>query len=190
MTLEDIMKTIKEDSRNEAYTKKGISPILQINETAEILIIGQAPGKKTEEAGIPFNDRSGENLIKWMGIDKKTFYSDKIAIMPMDFYYPGKAKTGDLPPRSFIAKEYHCQLLALMSHIKLIMLIGNYAIKYYLKDDRKKNLTETVRSYQEYLPEYFPLIHPSPLNFRWHIRNPWFESEVLPELQKRIREIV
>ena len=190
MTLEDIMKTIKEDSRNEAYTKKGISPILQINETAEILIIGQAPGKKTEEAGIPFNDRSGENLMKWMGIDKKTFYSDKIAIMPMDFYYPGKDKTGDLPPRKFIAEEYHPEILKLMPNIRLTILIGQYATKYYLGSKAQENLTETVRAFHDYLPEYFPIVHPSPLNFRWQAKNPWFEKEVVPILQKQIREIL
>ena len=105
--FDKIIRRLKEDSRNKSYTERGIPPIFQVSPKAQILIIGQAPGKKVEESLIPFNDKSGEKLVQWMGIDRDTFYSEKIAILPMDFYYPGKGKTGDLPPRSFIAKEYH-----------------------------------------------------------------------------------
>ena len=125
-----------------------------------------------------------------MGIDKELFYSKRIAIMPMDFYYPGKGKTGDLPPRRFIAEEYHPEILAMMPEVRLTILIGKYSVDYYLKKRAKKNLTETVRCYQEYLPEYFPIVHPSPLNFRWQAKNPWFESEVVPELRKRVADIL
>ena len=124
------------------------------------------------------------------GVDEATFYSKKIAIMPMDFYFPGKGKTGDLPPRKFIAEEYHEKLLALMPNVKLIILIGEYAIKYYLKDTKKENLTETVRCFQEYLPKYFPIVHPSPLNFRWQAKNPWFLKDVVPVLRKKVSEIL
>ena len=187
--FDKIIKKLKEDSRNKSYTERGIPPIFQVSPKAQILIIGQAPGKKVEESLIPFNDKSGEKLVQWMGIDRDTFYSEKIAILPMDFYYPGKGKTGDLPPRSFIAKEYHKDILDLMPDIKLTILIGSYSMKYYLGKGMKENLTETVRSYKEYLPKYFPIVHPSPLNFRWQKANPWFEGEVVPVLRDMVGKI-
>ena len=188
--FDKIIKKLKEDSRNKSYTDRGIPPIFQVSPKAQILIIGQAPGKKVEESLIPFNDKSGEKLVQWMGIDRDTFYSEKIAILPMDFYYPGKGQTGDLPPRSFIAKEYHKDILDLMPDIKLTILIGSYSMKYYLGKGMKENLTETVRSYKEYLPKYFPIVHPSPLNFRWQKANPWFEGEVVPVLRDKVHKIL
>ncbi|MBK5896938.1 uracil-DNA glycosylase family protein [Catonella massiliensis] len=188
--FDKIIKKLKEDSRNKSYTDRGIPPIFQVSPKAQILIIGQAPGKKVEESLIPFNDKSGEKLVQWMGIDRDTFYSEKIAILPMDFYYPGKGKTGDLPPRSFIAKEYHKDILDLMPDLKLTILIGSYSMKYYLGKGMKENLTETVRSYKEYLPKYFPIVHPSPLNFRWQKANPWFEGEVVPVLRDKVHKIL
>ena len=188
--FDKIIKRLKEDSRNKSYTERGIPPIFQVSPKAQILIIGQAPGKKVEESLIPFNDKSGEKLVQWMGVDRDTFYSEKIAILPMDFYYPGKGKTGDLPPRSFIAKEYHKDILELMPDIKLTILIGSYSMKYYLGKGMKENLTETVRSYKEYLPKYFPIVHPSPLNFRWQKANPWFEGEVVPVLKDMVGKIL
>ena len=188
--FDKIIKKLKEDSRNKSYTERGIPPIFQVSPKAQILIIGQAPGKKVEESLIPFNDKSGEKLVQCIGIDRDTFYSEKIAILPMDFYYPGKGKTGDLPPRSFIAKEYHKDILDLMPDIKLTILIGSYSMKYYLGKSMKENLTETVRSYKEYLPKYFPIVHPSPLNFRWQKANPWFEGEVVPVLRDKVHKIL
>ena len=190
MTIERIVEKLKQDERNKAYTEKGIPPIFQISGQARLLIIGQAPGKKVEESRVPFQDKSGEKLMAWLGIDKDVFYSPAVAIMPMDFYYPGKGKSGDLPPRPFIAQEYHQLLLRQMPQIKLTLLIGKYSMEYYLKDRAQRNLTETVRRYRDYLPEYFPIVHPSPLNFRWQAKNPWFEQEVVPELQKMARAIV
>lgn len=190
MTIHEIEEQLKADPRNAEYTKSDVPPIFQINSEAKILIIGQAPGRKVEESKIPFNDKSGEKLMDWMGIDRDTFYSSQIAIMPMDFYYPGKGKTGDLPPRKFIAEEYHPQILEAMPDIKMTILIGKYSIDYYLKGRAKKNLTETVRSYKEYLPEYFPIVHPSPLNFRWQAKNPWFEETVVPKLREKVAGIL
>lgn len=190
MSLNDIISQIENDSRNYEYTKRNIPPILQVNSKAKVLIIGQAPGKKVEESLIPFNDKSGDTLISWMGIDRDTFYSDKIAILPMDFYYPGKGKTGDLPPRKFIANEYHESILNELKNIKLTILIGKYSMDYYLKGQMKKNLTETVRCFDEYLPRYFPIVHPSPLNFRWQAKNPWFIENVVPVLQKTVKNIL
>ena len=190
MSLNDIISQIENDSRNYEYTKRNIPPILQVNSKAKVLIIGQAPGKKAEESLIPFNDKSGDTLISWMGIDRDTFYSDKIAILPMDFYYPGKGKTGDLPPRKFIANEYHESILNELKNIELTILIGKYSMDYYLKGQMKKNLTETVRCFDEYLPRYFPIVHPSPLNFRWQAKNPWFVQDVVPMLKKTVNKIL
>lgn len=190
MSISNIVEKIKSDERNAEYTERGIPPIFQLNAGAKILIIGQAPGRKVEESKIPFDDKSGEKLITWMGIDRETFYSDKIAILPMDFYYPGKGKTGDLPPRKFIAEEYHRDLLAELGDVQMTILIGKYAMDYYLKGDMKRNLTETVRCFAEYLPNYFPIVHPSPLNFRWQAKNPWFMEEVVPVLEKKVADIL
>ena len=188
--FDEITEKLRQDPRNASYTKRGVGPIYQLSDKAEILIIGQAPGRKVEESGVPFADKSGEKLREWMGVSEEEFYSQKIAILPMDFYYPGKGKTGDLPPRKFIAEEYHPEILKLMPNIKLTILIGQYAMKCYLASTAKGNLTETVRAFQDYLPEYFPIVHPSPLNFRWQAKNPWFEKEVVPVLRKRVREIL
>lgn len=125
-----------------------------------------------------------------MGINRETFYSDKIAILPMDFYYPGKGKTGDLPPRKFIAEEYHREILDELTNVEMTLLIGKYSMDYYLKGKMKRNLTETVRRYEEYLPKYFPIVHPSPLNFRWQAKNPWFMEEVVPALAERVAKIL
>ena len=190
MSISKIVEELKADERNAEYTRRGIPPIFQLNKDAKILIIGQAPGRKVEESKIPFDDKSGEKLISWMGIDRKTFYCDKIAILPMDFYYPGKGKTGDLPPRKFIAEEYHREILDELADIEMTLLIGKYSMDYYLKGKMKRNLTETVRSYEEYLPKYFPIVHPSPLNFRWQAKNPWFTEEVVPVLAERVAKIL
>lgn len=138
MNAEEVVEKLKTDERNRSYTERGVMPVFQAGPGAKVLIIGQAPGKKVEESGIPFNDKSGEKLIRWMGIDRETFYSEKIAIVPMDFYYPGKGKTGDLPPRKFIAREYHPQILRMMPDIRLTILIGRYSMDYYLKGKMKK----------------------------------------------------
>lgn len=186
MTIGDITEELKRDPRNADYTGRGIPPVYQISPEAKVLIIGQAPGQKVEQTLIPFNDKSGEKLMDWMGIDRNTFYSRAVGILPMDFYYPGKGKSGDLPPRKFIAEEYHARILALMPEVRLTILIGRYSQDYYLHGRTQKNLTETVRHYADYLPDYFPIVHPSPLNFRWQAKNPWFEAEVIPELQKLV----
>lgn len=180
----ELVSQLEADPRNASYTERGIPPVFQLSEDARVLLIGQAPGAHVERTLVPFADKSGDTLMRWLGVDKDIFYSERIAIMPMDFYYPGKGKTGDLPPRPFIAKEYHQELLAMMPHVQLTILIGSYAQRYYLHGRMKKNLTETVRAYAEYLPQYFPIVHPSPLNFRWQAKNPWFEVEVVPQLQE------
>lgn len=187
--LEKIRAEIKQDPANQHFSQAGIEPLFQVFEQAEVLVIGQAPGLKTQERGQCFRDQSGDRLREWLGIDEEIFYdSGKLAVLPMDFYYPGRGPSGDLPPRSFVSKNWHPLLLDLMSHVKLTLLIGQYAQHYYLSDGL--NLTQRVKSYQTYLPAYFPLPHPSPRNNIWLRKNPWFESDVLPALKEQIGEIL
>ena len=187
--FEQLKKDIMLDVDNKVYSDKGIEPLFSAPRTAKILIIGQAPGIKAQESRIFFNDKSGVKLREWMGIDNELFYnSGLIGVVPMDFYYPGKGKSGDLPPRKNFAHKWHSRVLELMPDIKLIILVGKYAQDYYLKDKKEKNLTGTVKNYKKYLPKYFPIVHPSPLNFRWQAKNPWFLEEVVPVLKKMVEE--
>ncbi|HEY5392114.1 MAG TPA: uracil-DNA glycosylase family protein, partial [Hanamia sp.] len=141
----------------------GPRPIVQLNVNSKIIIIGQAPGKRVHETGIPWNDASGKKLREWMNIDEVTFYNPLIfSIMPMGFCYPGKGISGDLPPRIECAPLWHSKILENYKNTPLILLIGQYAQRNYLKKESKSSLTETVRNYKEYLPKYFPLPHPSP----------------------------
>ncbi|QSH39479.1 uracil-DNA glycosylase family protein [Candidatus Kaiserbacteria bacterium] len=185
MTLDVIRKSIINDSANSSFTKKGWVPVYTANEDARILIIGQAPGHIAQESTVPWNDKSGDNLRTWMNINRDTFYDKaKIALVPMDFYFPGSKEHGDMPPRKDFAAKWHPKILACMTHIKLTILIGQYAQTHYLEENRKETLTKTVRAYKDYLPEYFPLVHPSPRNNIWQKKNPWFKEDVLPNLQK------
>ena len=188
--FEKIKQEIMDDPMNESYTIKGIPPLFKASKDARIAIVGQAPGRKAEETRLFWNDPSGDRLREWMGISREEFYkTNRIAQLPMDFYYPGKAKTGDMPPRKGFAEKWHPRLLEEMPNIETILLVGNHAQKYYLGKRRENNLTETVRNFQKYLPEYLPLIHPSPLNLGWLKSNPWFESDVLPILRKIVSDI-
>lgn len=164
-TLEDIKKAIMDDSQNQAYTKRGIEPLFAAPKTARINIVGQAPGIKAQETRLYWNDKSGDRLREWMGVDYDTFYhSGYFAAIPMDFYFPGHGKSGDLPPRKGFAEKWHQQILELLPDLELTILIGQYAQKYYLHQKGTVKLTDTVKHYQDYLPEYFPLVHPSPRN--------------------------
>lgn len=167
------------------------NPVISAGTQSRILIIGQAPGRKVHETGIPWNDKSGDNLRNWLGVEKTAFYDPGIfALMPMGFCYPGTGKSGDLPPRPECAPLWHPELLTKMKNIQLTLLIGQYAQNYYLKERVLDNLTATVRSYATYLPQYFALPHPSPRNNIWQARNAWFGKELLPELKMRVRAIL
>ncbi len=170
--------------------KHGARPVVQAQESARILIISQAPGMAVHKSGIPFDDRSGDTLRDWMGIGKEVFYDQRqIAIVPMGFCYPGKGKSGDLPPRSECAPLWHEKILSFLSNLQLTLLVGAYAQKSYL-DPPKPTLTETVASFRDYLPQYLPLVHPSPRNIGWQQKNPWFKHELVPELQSLVQEIL
>jgi uracil-DNA glycosylase len=173
------------------HLELGPRPIFSADVESRIIIIGQAPGTVVHKSGIPWDDHSGDNLRKWMDVNKVTFYDpQKIALIPMGFCYPGKGKSGDLAPRKECAPLWHNSLLSKMQKVKLILLVGKYAQDYYLKQQPKKNLTETVRNYKHHLPSYFVLPHPSPRNNIWQAKNSWFKLDVIPELQQMIREIL
>lgn len=189
--LNKIREAIINDPAQTDYNNQGWQPLFAVDEQSKILIIGQAPGIKTQEKNVVWKDLSGNRLRSWLGVNELTFYNTKIfGQMPMDFYFPGKAKTGDKPPRKDFAPKWHPKILAELKNLKLIILIGNYAQKYYLKNLAKQNLTQTVHAYKDYLPLYFPLPHPSPLNVRWFKQNPWFEDEVLPTLKHMVNQIL
>lgn len=163
------------------------NPVLTAHPESKIVIIGQAPGAIVHQTSIPWNDKSGDNLRRWLGINRSIFYDQsKIALIPMGFCYPGKGKSGDLPPRSECAPLWHDVILHKINNVKLTLLIGQYAQNYYLVEQTEKTLTATVHNYQKYLPQYFVLPHPSPRNNIWRAKNPWFDQKIIPELQKEV----
>ena len=169
----------------------GPRPIVQAHHDSRILIAGQAPGQRTHEKGIPFDDPSGKRLRDWLGVDREEFYDSKIfAIVPMGFCYPGRGLTGDLPPRPECAPKWRNQLLGELQNIEFTLVIGHYALDWHLGDQRLKTLTDTVLHWRSGWPDILPLPHPSPRNNRWLRNNQWFDKEVLPALKTRIRNIL
>ena len=166
-------------------------PIVQASMQSKIVIIGQAPGQKVHNSGVPWDDQSGDELRRWLGVTKEQFYDPNLfALVPMGFCYPGKGKSGDLPPRPECAPLWHTRLVKEMKKIKLIILIGQYSQKYYLAENFRPTLTENVKNYKEFLPDFLPLVHPSPRNKIWQKKNPWFEAEIVPALQLIIRATI
>jgi uracil-DNA glycosylase len=189
--LDDLRAEIASDPSNVWAVDLGYVPVYAAAPGARIAVVGQAPGRKAQESGVPWDDASGIKLRSWLGLTDEQFYDPNlVALLPMDFYYPGKGPSGDLPPRKEFAPRWHPRLLDLLPHVTLTVLIGGYAQRFYLGPRAKLTLTETVRNYRDYLPAQIPVVHPSPLNFRWQGRNPWFEIDVLPELQALVRAAV
>lgn len=189
--MKDLLSKIRQCTICEKYLPLGPRPIVSAHPNAKIVIIGQAPGIKVHKTGIPWDDPSGKQLRNWLGVSDEVFYDEtKIALMPMGFCYPGKGKSGDLPPRPECAPQWHKPLLDKLPNVELIILIGMYAQNYYLGKNAKKTLTETVANYKAYLPTYLPLPHPSPRNRFWLAKNPWFGVEVLPELAERVKKLI
>ncbi len=163
----------------EAHLPNPPKPVLRAWPTARVLVVGQAPGRRVHESGIPWNDPSGELLREWLGVERDVFYDERrIAIIPAGLCYPGTGESGDLPPRPECAPHWHPRLRAFLPRIRLTL---------YLGARRKKTLAQTVRARDEYLPEFFPLPHPSPRNRLWMKKNAWFEREVLPQLRRRFK---
>ncbi len=169
-------------------------PVAVLSGTAKVRIVGQAPGRRVYVSGRPFTDPSGDRLRDWMGLDEETFYdSGRIAITPMGFCFPGHdEKGGDLPPRRECAATWQKQITDAMPQVELVLLIGLYAQKFYLGGLAERTLTETVGNWRTIAgksnkPVYFPLPHPSWRNNVWIKKNPWFASELIPNLQKLIQ---
>jgi len=175
-----------------AHLPLGPRPVLRGWPSARLLITSQAPGTKVHETGLSFNDRSGDRLRQWLGIDRTVFYDEgRVAILPMGLCYPGRDQAGgDLPPRPECAPLWHPRILAEWPEIELTLLVGSYAIRYYLRAQARSGMGETVRRFRQFLPRYLPLPHPSWRTTAWETRNPWFAAEVLPELRRRVAALV
>jgi uracil-DNA glycosylase len=188
MTLIRLLEDIRACTHCASELPCGPRPVVQADAPARLRIIGQAPGRKVHETGIPWNDRSGQRLRAWLGMSDACFYDpQKVAIIPMGLCYPGKGASGDKPPRRECAPRWHAELERHLPGLQMTLLIGQHAQAYYLGNRRKDNLAATVRSWREYLPlGYLPLVHPSPRNDGWLVKNPWFEEELVPQLQSQI----
>ena len=189
--MQNLLSEIKQCTVCVPHLDLGANPVVSGSPNSKIVIIGQAPGTKVHQSGIPWDDASGKQLRSWLNVSNEEFYNiNNFAIVPMGFCYPGKGASGDKPPRKECAPLWHQQLLDKMPNVKMIILIGMYAQNYYLKDKAKRTLTETVDNYPAYLPKYFVMPHPSPRNRFWLTKNPWFEKNVIPVLQQKVNEII
>lgn len=187
-SLSKLVKEIRSCALCTEFLPLGPRPVVQVGASAKILIVGQAPGRRVHETGVPFDDPSGDRLRSWMGIEKEVFYDkNKIAIVPMGFCFPGTGKSGDLPPRPECAEIWRDKLLNLLPNVALTVVVGQYAQSWHLGKSNKHNLTETVRAWKEYWPRSVPLPHPSPRNNIWLKKNVWFEDEVLLHLKKKVK---
>ena len=165
-------------------------PIVWFNPCARVLIAGQAPGMRVHKSGVPFDDPSGDRLRAWLGVDRACFYDrDKFAVMPMGFCFPGyNAKGSDLPPPAICAKTWRAQALEMLEDVRVMVLIGGYAMKYHLPEFT--SVTAAVRNWQAHRPGVFALPHPSWRNTGWLKKNPWFETDVLPRLKAGVAEVI
>ena len=189
--ISELKKNIKACTLCEVDLPYAPKPIFSFSEKSKILIVGQAPGTKVHESGIPWDDASGVRLREWMQVSKEKFYDTKyFSIVPMAFCYPGKGRSGDLPPRPECAEKWMDPIIQTMRNRQLTLLIGQYAQRWYLKADKKATLTETVKTWQEYQPKYFVLPHPSPRNNIWLKKNPWFEKELVPKLKIKVGKLI
>jgi uracil-DNA glycosylase len=189
--LDDLLRDIRACRICEAQLPLGPRPVLAASAQARLLIVSQAPGARVHATGIPWNDASGRRLRDWLQLDEATFYDEnRVAIVPMGFCYPGRAGSGDAPPRLECRATWHPRLLPLLRNVELTLSIGQYAQAYCLGARRKPSLSETVRAWREYLPTQLPLPHPSPRNVGWFKANPWFDAEVVPVLRERVHDLL
>jgi len=185
--FEQLLTEIRACRVCEEHLPHGPRPVLAASPTARLLIVGQAPGRKVHESGVAWRDASGDTLRGWLGIDAETFYdSSRVALVPTGFCFPGSGRSGDLPPRPECAPLWKPRLRPEMKQVRLTLVVGAYAQAEELGDRAKKTLTETVRAWREYAPDVIPLPHPSPRNRPWLRKNPWFEDELLPELERSV----
>jgi uracil-DNA glycosylase len=184
MPLDALLGEIRACRLCETELPLGPRPVLRASTTARLLIVGQAPGARVHASGVPWDDASGRRLRDWLQLDVDTFYdAARVAIVPMGFCYPGRAGSGDAPPRPECRATWHGRLLPMLPSVRLTLLIGQYAQAYVLGPRREATLTDTVRAWRRYAPDVVPLPHPSPRNVGWFKANPWFEGEMLPMLR-------
>lgn len=190
MSLADLLAEVRSCRHCAAALPLGPRPVLRAQASARLLVISQAPSTRVHATGIPWNDASGDRLRAWMGVDRATFYDDsRIAIVPIGLCYPGRdARGGDAPPRPECAPLWHARIMAMLPNLRLTLLVGRYAQLRYLKKKGAPSLTETVREWRRYAPDRLPLPHPSWRTIGWQHKNPWFDSELLPELRRRVSE--
>lgn len=190
LPFDQLLSRVRACTQCARHLPLGPRPVIQMAEPARILVVGQAPGRRAHETGLPFNDPSGERLRQWMGIDRDTFYDERqLAILPMGFCYPGTGPSGDLPPRPECAPAWRGALLQRLSSVALTLVIGQYAHSWHLANPAR-TVTANVQNWQAYWPAQLPMPHPSPRNNLWLRRNPWFESEVVPALQQRVAALL
>lgn len=191
LSFDELVRQVRRCTICAKHLPLGPNPVVQLHQTSRILIAGQAPGRKVHETGIPFNDPSGDRLREWLGVSKETFYDPKkIAILPMGFCYPGKGKSGDLPPRPECAPQWRKPLLNALQQVQLTLVIGQYAMAYHLPDEPHKKVTDIVANWRAHWPLVLPLPHPSPRNNIWLRKNPWFIEEVIPPLQAKVATLL
>ena len=192
MSLKRVLRDVRACRICEMELPLGPRPVVQLASTARLLIVGQAPGSKVHRSGIPWDDPSGDRLRDWLALDRLTFLDEaRVAILPMGFCYPGAGRNGgDNPPSPECAPRWHEGLLKQLPDLKLTLLIGRYAHRYYLGARQKTSITETVKAFSQYGPQFFPLPHPSWRSGIWIQKNPWFAEEVIPELRNAVRKLV
>ena len=189
-SLATLLNDVRRCTRCAEHLPLGPRPIVQAHRSARILIAAQAPGRRVHETGLPWNDPSGDVLRGWLGLDREAFYdASRIAIVPIGLCYPGTVDGADLPPRRECAPVWQPRFREALPRVELTLLVGSYAQAYHLRERRKKTLGETVRAFEEYLPQFFVLPHPSWRNIGWRRKNPWFEKDVLPALRRRVRAL-
>ena len=190
-TLEGLLTAVRACRTCEAQLPLGARPVLQAGATARLLIVGQAPGANAHASGVPWDDRSGARLRDWMGIDAATFYDKHtVAILPMGYCFPGRAKSGDMSPRRECAELWLAQLLAKLPGIELTLLVGQYAQAHFLRHSGHESVTATTKNWRAHAPRMLPLPHPSPRNVAWFKANPWFNDELVPVLRRQVAELV
>ena len=192
MSLTHLLREVRACQICAAHLPLGSRPVVQLAGSARLLIIGQAPGSKVHQSGIPWADASGDRLRDWLELDRSVFYDKaQVAILPMGFCYPGAGdRRGDLPPRPECAPLWHERLIRHLPQLETTLLVGHYAQRHYLGTRRKSSMTETVRAFSTYAPQFFPLPHPSWRSLIWMRKHTWFERTVLPELRQKVRKVI
>jgi uracil-DNA glycosylase len=191
-TIETIFRDIRACTHCAADLPMGPRPVVRGTASARVCIIGQAPGVRVHRSGVPWDDPSGKRLRGWLEVDDETFYDeDRFAIIPVGFCYPGTmANGGDYPPRKECAPLWHAPVLNALKNVELTLLVGSYAQAYYLGKNRKKTMTETVRSWRDYGPDVLVTPHPIWRTTGWQKKNPWFDEEILPELRRKVKALI